>query len=279
MNLIFCIFEKKGCVAMSNKNSFLKVELKQEYDVINQAYIEERNVKVDIASIQKGIIKDIGASEFAVLIAIASYSDVDGESFPSQRKLAELTGLSLPTVNKLVNKLLTTEINGVPVLAREFETSGSKKKFSVYSLNTKKVENEESDLKVIFQNESEGVDAPKKKTARDYVALFKHLYEEEFGVKYIINYARDTSLIKKKLMADFEQEQIEAIITYAIKNYKEKWAKPNYPYPTVSMICTWLGNATLQQMEQERAKKQEAEKLQEMTAEYIEADYSAFDRI
>lgn len=267
---------------MSNRNSFLKVELLKQYDVINQTYVEDRNVKLDLNAIQHGIIKDIGASEFVILCAIASYSDLEGEAFPSQRKLAEITGFSLPTVNKLVNRLLEVEINGIPLLSREFEQTGSKKKFSVYSLNAKKKLNEESDLKVIFQNKEEGeavADAPKKKTAKDYSGLFCHLYEEQFGIKYIVSYARDLSLIKNKLMSNFEPEQIMELIEYVIKNYKEKWSKPSYPYPTIPMVCGWLGNTALQCIEQEKQKVQEQEKIAEITADYVNADYSKFDLI
>lgn len=263
---------------MSNKNSFLKVELLQQYDVLNQTYVEDRSVKLDINSIQHGIIKEIGASEFVVLMAIASFTDIEGEAFPSQRKLAEVTGLSLPTVNKLVNKLLEVEINGVPILSRKFEQTKTKRNFSVYSLNTVKSENEESDLKVNFQK-TVTEERQKKKTAKDYSAKFCSLYEEEFGVKYIPSYARDMSLIKTKLMANFEEEQILELIEYCVKNYKEKWAKPSYPYPTIPMICGWLGNAALQLIKQEKEKEKEQAMLEELTAQYVDADYSDFDRL
>lgn len=263
---------------MSNKNSFLKVELIQQYDVINQSYVEDRNVKLDIHSIQNGIIKEIGASEFVVLMAIASFTDLEGEAFPSQRRLAEVTGLSLPTVNKLVNRLLEIEVNGVPVLSRKFEQTKNKRNFSVYSLNTVKPENEESDLKVNFQ-EVEVEEKPKKKTAKDYSAKFCSMYEEEFGVKYIPSYARDMSLIKSKLMANFTEEQINDLITYVIKNYRERWAKPSYPYPTIPMMCGWLGNTALQLMQKDKEKAMESEKLEELTAQYVDADYSDFDKI
>lgn len=260
---------------MSNKNSFLKVELLQQYDILNQVFVEDRNIKLDIPSIQHGIIKEIGASEFAVLMAIASFTDIEGEAFPSQRKLAEITGLSLPTVNKLVNRLLEIEINGVPILSRKFEQTKTKRNFSVYSLNTVKGENEESDLKVNFQNS----EPAKKRTAKDYSRMFAELYEEEFGVKYIPSYARDMSLIKSKLMANFEDEQILELIEYCVKNYREKWAKPSYPYPTIPMICGWLGNTALQLIKQEKEKEKESEMLEELTSQYVDSDYSDFDRL
>lgn len=222
-----------------SSESFLRVEIIQDYDVINQACVESRNVKVNTQSIQAGLIKQIGATEFAVLMAIASFCDVEGEAFPSQRTLSEITGLSLPTVNKAVGRLLETNVNGVPVIARELESMGSKKRFSVYNLYVKEEE------------------AEKKKTARDYVARFKYMFEEKYGFPYVVNYGRDTSLVKKKLMPDFDEEQIETILDYVIEHYEKKWANTKYPYPTITMICSWLANAVMKELIQEQKKAQE----------------------
>lgn len=268
---------------MSNKNSFLKVELLQQYDIINQVYVEDRHLKVDMPSLQHGIIKEIGATEFSVLMAIASFTDIEGQAFPSQRKLVEVTGLSLPTINKIVNKLLATEINGVPVLAREFEQTRNKRNFSVYSLNAVKQENEESDLKVVFQETAEEVPAekqkPKKKTSRDFSNMFKHLYEQEYGINYIISYARDNSLIKNKLMGNFTEEEIVELIEFIIKNYRTKWAKPSFPYPTISMMCGWLGNTAMQMIKEQKDKEKEIEMLEEVAMENLETSIDVLDLI
>lgn len=264
---------------MSNKNSFLQVELIQQYDVLNQSYLEDRSVKIDIPAIQNGIIKQIGASEFAVLCAIASYTDNHGQGFPSQRVLSEITGLSLPTINKLVNKLLRTEINGVPVLAREFDQVGKSKKFSIYSLNTVKEKNTTSDLKINFQNEEDITLETKEKTAKDYAHMFKYLYEKKYKIPYQLNYGRELAMIKTKLMKNFTEKQIIEIIEFTIENYKKIWAKDLYPYPTIPMLCSWLANTVIQTIAKEKEKEQEHTKMQEMTADYVNADYSSFDNI
>lgn len=245
---------------MSNE-SFLRVEILQDYDIANQRCIESRTVKVTTQAIQAGLIKQIGATEFAVLMAIASFCDMEGEAFPSQRKLAEITGLSLPTVNKAVGRLLETKVNGVPVIARELESMGSKKRFSVYNLYVKEEE------------------AVKKKTARDYVAKFKHLFEEKYGFPFVVNYSRDTSLVKKKLMADFSEEDIDAIIEYAIEHYESKWANTQYPYPTISMICTWLANAVMKELIQEKKKAEELERRIKEAEESAEVNMANANRI
>ena len=261
---------------MSGKNSFMQVELKQQYDVINQSYEESRTVNYDIDAILKGAMRTIGTTEWCVLNVIACYVDIEGQSFPSQRRIAEITGLSLPTVNKAVNRLLETEINGVPVLSREFETVGSKKKYSVYRLNVKKTVNDESELKVVFQKSEDG---QKPKNSKDYAMMFKYLYEKEYEIPYSINWRRETSMIKNKLVQYFSEEDIIKMLEYVVKNYRTKWASARYPYPTITMICSWLGNTAIQLMKQEQNKEQEEEALMEMTEEYLEADYKDFDTI
>ena len=249
-------------------NSFLQVELVQTFDLIQQKHIEQMNVKVGIKALQCGLIKHIGANEFAVLVAIASFCDGEGMSFPSQRKLVEVTGLSLPTINRIVNKLLETEINGVPILYRDFEISASRKKFSVYKMN------------ITDDAAADTDEEPKtKRTARDFAFEFKKRYEEKYGINYVINYGKDTSLIKKKLIDQFTEEEILKIFDYVVENYRDKWANTNYPYPTISMVCSWLGNVAIQQLKEQQDAESEAEAIQTLTEVYKEMDYTDFDSL
>ena len=240
---------------------FLKVEKIEEYDVSTQTLKESSCVKWDSASIQNNLIKDIGAVETAVLLAIASFCNADGEAFPSQRKLAEITGLSLPTVNKAVKKLLNTKINGVPVIARELESLGSRKRFSVYSLATTEEEQK------------------KKRNAKDFVIKFKNMFEEKYNFPYLVNYGRDTSLIKNKLMAECTEEEIDQIFEYVFSHYTKKWSKPAYPYPTITMICTWLGNVALQNMKEEQKKNAEYEEIKAVTEENEDTGFDVFNNL
>lgn len=259
-NLVHEILQERLCCYMSNK-SVLKVQLLQEYDLTEQRYIEERNVIFNAQALQGGLVSQLGATETAVLLTIASFCDIEGEAFPSQRKLAELTGLSLPTVNKAVARLLETKIDGKPIIARELESMGSRRRFSVYSLCTTEEE------------------AVKKRTAKDFAHKFKVLFEEEFGFPYVISYARDLSLIKKKLMVDFTEEQIDQVIEYTIKNYKKKWANSKFPYPTITMLGSWLSTAVMKEIQQEKEKAEEVEKLKEETAEFLTEDYSKINEL
>lgn len=252
-------------MANIQEKAFLNVELINTFDIMNQKHIEERNVKVDIPAIHDGLIKHIGVTEFVVLLTIASFCDKDKQAFPSQRKLVELTGLSLPTINRIVNKLLETKINGKPILYRKFELSASRKKFSVYTVNAIDV----ADANAL----------PTKKTAKDFVSMFKAKYEETYGIGYVVNYGRDTALVKNKLMTAFSEEQITQIFDYVFENYRDKWAKANYPYPTITMVCTWLGTVVAQQLAEQDNAVKESEAIQTLTEAYKETDYADFDRL
>lgn len=274
---------------MDNKNnkilkSFMKVEVTNSFDLVEKKQIEEYVVKVDVKSIQNGLIDVIGVYDFALLMAIASYCDVEGEAFPSQRTLSKITGMSLPQVNKVVNRLLETTINDQPILERKLE-KGSKNVFSVYSLYgfTRSEEPKEADQedKKVADNVETVSPIPNKgnMSARQIVTLYKELYEEEYGFAYVVNYARDTSLVKKKLVDQYTDEQITEMFTYGIKNYASKWKNKNYPYPTISMFCTWLGNVVIGEVMEAKNEQKELEERAKATADYKEADYNDFDNI
>jgi hypothetical protein len=83
-------------------------------------------LKVSINNIQNGFIKEIGLREFAVLTAIASFSNDKGECFPSQEKLAEICGVSVRTIIRLIDNLCKVQIEGKPVLVRETKRKSEK---------------------------------------------------------------------------------------------------------------------------------------------------------
>ncbi|HBI7084852.1 TPA: helix-turn-helix domain-containing protein [Clostridium perfringens] len=234
----------------------IKVELIKQYDVQTGTYHEERNIKVNMQSIQAGLIKTLGATPFAVLMAIVSFCDNEGEAFPSQRKLANITGLSLPTVHKAIKVLLETEIDGVPILSRELETLGSRTKFSVYTITPKK----------------DASGKPKKKTSRDYVLKFKDLYEKTFGFNCVVNYGRDCSLVKNKLMANFTEEEVDMIIEKGVLEYKDRWANSNYPYPSLTMVCTWIADILIKEHKQAQENAEEQQRIMEEAHQLAEVD-------
>lgn len=109
-----------------------KYREKDKVKSINDRKLRYVAIKGDY--IRDGMINDIGVVEFTVLFVIASHSNGINEARISQRKLSEITGLSLPTVNKVVNKLLHITINEEFILKREKDME-SKRHGVVYRLN------------------------------------------------------------------------------------------------------------------------------------------------
>lgn len=125
-----------------SQNAILEAEILKTFDVFEKRYKESYTLRLSMEAVRSGFIAKLGVNEFAVLMAIASFVDSEGEAFPSQRKLVELTGLSLPTVNRTVNNLLKVEINGKAILTRELMLSDKNKTFSVYTLHARSLEEE-----------------------------------------------------------------------------------------------------------------------------------------
>ena len=269
---------------MENTNiemqSFLKVEIKQSFDFVSKEQIEEYVVKIDIKEIQGGLIAKLGVYDFAILTAIASYCDCEGEAFPSQRTLAKQTGMSLPQVSKVVNRLLGTTINGKRVLERRMETGNGNTKFSVYSLSGfesqafNQLEDGCEDVVEEIKDEDK-----RKLTSRAIVTKFRCTFADEFGFDYVINYARDTSQVKKKLVGSFDDDDMIGMIEYAIKHYKSKWANPRYPFPTISMLCTWLGNQVMAEIKEQQRDQEELQERIKATESYKDESYNDFDSI
>lgn len=92
----------------------------------NDQVKEDLFLKVSINNIQNGFIKKIGLREFAVLTAITSFANDKGECFPSQEKLAEICGVSVRTIIRLIDNLCKVRINGKPVLVRETKRKSEK---------------------------------------------------------------------------------------------------------------------------------------------------------
>lgn len=95
---------------------------------------KESVICIDKQSIRDGLIKEIGTKEFVVLTVILSFVDSKGYSRISQREVAKYTGLSLPTVNKVINSLLNVKINDKSIIERKLINGGERKTYSLYRL-------------------------------------------------------------------------------------------------------------------------------------------------
>lgn len=238
----------------------------------------EGKVSMDISAVRGGFIKEVGANRLPVLLAIMAFIDKDGRAYPSQRKLSELTGQSVNTITKIVNELLEIEYNGSHILSRELiQSDGGAKKKSVYTVHDAMMTHSGA-FKAVAQVPEEYPDNPL--TAKEVVIYFLNKYKEVYGIEYPVNWARDMGLAKKKLLNKFKtDEDLLAVIDFAVSNYQEKWANQSYPLPTLSMLSGWLGNSAFEIMSQgvKQEKAQEEKVYQSKVLDQSDQAFKLFD--
>lgn len=255
---------------MVNKNPIMSVDFTTGYSTLSDEVTKIGRVCINLDAIQTGLVKHIGVRRFGLLMAIVSYMDNNGRAFPSQRKLAELTGVSKNTVNKMINELLEVEVDGQKVLRRELLGKGSRKK-SMYYIHAGGVTNTE-DIQTPDEKE-------KRMNSRDIALYFSDVYKDTFNNGYVVNWGRDLSMIKNKLIPAYEDDEtLTAVIDIAVKEYRQKWANDNYPLPTIPMVCTWLANRAYGEYKK-RNEKAEKQKERIETAQQQDDTDRALDNI
>lgn len=227
------------------KSLYLKKEYTESYDVTTGDTVITMRLNLDSEQIRSGLIKEVGSRNFAVLVAIASFVNADNVAFPSIGHLAEITGLTRPTIVKAVKELEQLTIGGEQVIKKTKIVNSSGKVKSLYHF----VQGSKAEL------------AETVKPA-DYIGLFCKFFEEQFGRPYLPNYGRDTKLVKDKLMTAFSEEDLPQIIEIAVKQYS-KWSNnPKYPTPTIGALCTWLANKAADELaEQKKQEKDVADRI------------------
>lgn len=266
------------------------VSIDKEFDVLKKEFNNHIYLRVYTSLFQAGIVRDLKPTNFTVLLAIASFMDAEGNCYPTQRQIAEITGLTPPTVNKAVNELLEFKVNGTPILKRELVQVGQFKN-SYYTVNplsqiaifdgqvkeinttvkeiktdvlkNLELNNNQYNITNTINKGAEHSSEPLFKNSKDVAKYFLQKYQDKYGVQASIAWQRDLSLIKKKLIGSYSDIQIKKMIDTIITEYDARWKKPSYPRPTISMMCSWLGEQALAVAED--GEKELAE-LQELTA-------------
>lgn len=292
---------------------FLSIVFNTEHDATNKQTRYDTYLKIDVTAIRNGLLHHVRGSELTVLLGIASFMNTGGECYPTQRQIAEITGLSLTTVNKAISNLLEIQINGMPILDRVLRGTGQRKNsvYTIFDLSPKDVDIEDyRDIDAIdiddsfeeqkkalvtscnnvvdkFINDSAGteengfgevIEPPKRviKNSKDIAHYFAEQYKEAYGKSYVINYKRDLGLIKNKLIKNFSIDEIVEIIDLTIKDYPTRWGNSKYPYPTIGMLCSWLCNEVVRALLEQQKTDKKSKELIDQTADYVDADYSDF---
>lgn len=261
------------------------VSIDKEFDVMKKETTTSIYLRVYTSLFQHGIVKDLKPKNFTVLLAIASYMDAEGNCYPTQRQIANITGITTPTVNKAINELLDYTVNDKPILKREFIQQGQFKN-SYYTINpisqiavfdgqvkgisTESVKKQEdaplkefelNNNQVTISKEQESAEAPLFKNAKEVAVYFSEQYRNRYGVNYNIIFQRDLPLIKNKLMKTFTDEQIKTMIDTTISEYDSHWKNQQFPRPTIGGMVSWIGQKALAIAEDNKKEQQELENL------------------
>ena len=226
---------------------------------IQKSCINDMELCISVNQIRQGIIKEVGCRNYSVLLAIASFmDDVKRRSSPNVEDIADITGLSKPTVIKAIHELEEVEIAGKPIIKKA------------------KIPTSTGYAKSIYYFQSEVIpEKPKDFTARDVINLFCEYYENEYGIAYNVSWGRDVNLVKTKLIPQYSEDQLREIIRIAVTKYSTFSNSPEYPTPTLGMLCSWLANKAAGVMLQEQKKQQEYQNKVAYAEKVAEIDSAA----
>ncbi len=197
-------------------------------------------------TIREGFIKTTGATEFAVLMVIQAHTDIQLDSaFPSQQTISNLTGLSIATVQRTIKSL-----EGKGLINRH---RTGKRGLTIYSINTvKPVKQQESNSEKKYNN------------SKDFINQFCKLYFDHYEVNYNPNWSRDGAMVKSKLLGNYTDEQLDAILTVTFRDFPKKWSNRQYPRPTIGAVCTFIANQALAIWQEEQKRQDKLEEVEEM---------------
>ena len=65
-------------------------------------------------------------------------------------------------------------------------------------------------------------------TPKDVITYFCTKYLEQYKISYSVNWGRDVSLVKNKLMKHFMPDEIKAIIDTVFTEYDRRWKTQKY---------------------------------------------------
>lgn len=240
--------------------------------------VESVYLRLYLSAFRSGLVKQLKPTNFTVLMTICSFMNEDGECFPTQEQIAELSGISKPTVNKAINTLLEFEFNGKPLISREIVQKGYFKN-SVYKVNP-------ITQVAIFGGEVENVstevstktdtDTKTGMKAADIIDLFFKTYVETYNSRPSMNYGVVTKLLKNKWVDKYSDEAITKMVVTSVKEYDARWKAPKYQRPTLPAIVSWIGEQALGlSINQEKDFKE----VSEMTSDYVEVNDKALNRL
>ncbi|CDQ21717.1 helix-turn-helix domain-containing protein [Halobacillus karajensis] len=268
------------------EQKMFSVSIDKEFDVATKETKSSVYLRLYTSLFQSGIVKELKPTSFTVLLAVASFMDAEGNCYPTQKQISDITGISSPTVNKAINKLLDYKVNGQPILRREMVQKGQFKN-SYYTVNpVSQLAIFDGQIKEIYtEQDKETLSDPIKKfntnnnqetitnkqysdepdttfkTSRDVVQYFISKYKDQYGVNPSVNWGRDSSLVKSKIMANYSNDQIKTIFDIAVEQYDQRWKNNRYKRPTIPAVASFIADQALAIAEDGQKEYQELEEL------------------
>lgn len=220
--------------------------------------------------IRSGIIKELGPTPFAVYMVILAHTDIQGVAFPSYQTIADIIGASTKTVQRALKKL---EEEG---LIQKHLIRKGKMIQSIYSTVDdgvpKQEESKEEPMEEVPTEEEPMEDSkelseekPRKyENSKAFIQRFCELYYQYYGVNFNPTWGRDGAMVKNKLLNNYTDEELDAILEITFRDYQKRWANRQYPRPTLGGVCTFIANQALTIWQEEQKKQAKIEEAEEM---------------
>lgn len=249
---------------MEKEKAVLSVDFRREYSTAEDGVTNLSRVCLSLDAIHSGLIREVGANRLAILLAIVSYMDENGQCFPSQEKIAELTGQGRATVQRNLQDLCDVEFNGQKLLHKELV--GNKRKKTVYTITAGAITSAD-----LTDEKAEKEATAKVMNSKDFVLYFAEQFKATFGQGHTPSYAREGAVFKR-LLTSYDAEALKEIIDTVMRLYKDKWYKPQYPVPTVYQLGSWLADEAYKIVKAEKDQAQQFEQRKAVAEEQDDTD-------
>ncbi|MED4619576.1 helix-turn-helix domain-containing protein [Priestia megaterium] len=246
---------------MTKANAVLSVDFRKEYSTAEDGVTNYSRVCLSLDAIHSGLIKQVGANRLAILLAIVSHMNEEGQCFPSQAKIAELTGQGRATVQRNLQELCEVEFNGQKLLHKELV--GGKRKKTVYTITAGAITSAD-----LVDETAEAEKTTELVNGKDFVLYFGNKFKEVFGEGHTTNFAKEGAVFKA-LLKTYEPDSLKDIIDVVFRDYKKKWYKPQFPHPTVYQLRSWLADEAFKIV---KAEKEQAQQLEVRKQKAVEQD-------
>ncbi len=224
---------------------------------------EDVYVRLYVSMRKSGLAAKLQPTNFTVLMMICTYMNEEGGCYPTQEQLAADCGITKSTVNRAIKELLEFEFEGKPIISREI--------IQGKSIFNEQVENIETST-----NNGTKVETTRFKTAKDVGNYFTAIYRDVYGDLPNINYKRDYSLVKKKWLGQYTDEQIKTMIDVGIKEYDSRWKNPQYQRPSLAALVSWIGEQALGLASNN---EKEFKEVSEMTSDYVAMNEKVLEKM